>query len=481
MSKRMIGTGLAAAIAVTAAVVAPVTAQAAAPQSAAGRIHADFDGDGYQDVAFAAASATVGGKARAGYVAVVYGSAKGLNLSHRQVISQNTAGIPGVAEADDRFGSGLSAADLDGDGYADLVVGASGEEAGGKRGTLAVVWGGKQGLSGATALASGTRTDTAVGDFDGDGDPDVATPGSLLTGPFSRTTGAAAVSALSLDPVDYRTNALAAGDIDHDGIADLVALNVDNTSDDHSNADSYHRRVVYLRGTAQGLSAPVTLKNEDGSLFRGGERLGIGDVNRDGYGDLVIGRSFTHDIVDDDLLIGGQIGVVYGGAGGPDPAGETVVTQNTPGVPGATEPGDSFGGGISVGDVDGDGYADVATGAFTEDLGDIDDAGQVTVLRGGRGGLTGTGSVAFTQNTARVPGTAERLDFFGVTTSLTDVNRDGRAELFAGATGENGFAGGVWAFRNPGTGPVATGSTAIGAGTLGTTANSANLGSHFAR
>ncbi|MES5821149.1 FG-GAP repeat protein [Streptomyces sp. RG80] len=479
MSKRRIG--LAAAVAVIATVVAPLGAQAAEPHSAASRLHADFDGDGYQDVAVTAAGATVGGKKRAGYVAVVYGSANGLNLAHRQVVSQNTAGILGVAEADDRFGAAISAADLDGDGYADLVVGASGEEAGGRTGSLAVVWGGTQGLSGATAVASGTLSDTAIGDFDGDGDLDVATPRSLLTGPFDRTKGAAAVGELSLDPVDYRTNALAAGDIDHDGIADLVALNVDNTSDDYSNADSYHRRVVYLRGTAQGLSAPVTLKNDDGSLFRGGEQLGIGDVDRDGYGDLVIGRSFTHDVVDDDLLIGGQIGVVYGTEAGPDPSGQTIVTQDSPKVPGATEGGDSFGGGLSVGDVNGDGYADVATGAFTEKLGDVDSAGQVTVLRGGAKGLTGVGSVAFSQNTPKVPGTAERLDFFGSATSLTDVNRDGRAELFVGASGENTFDGGVWAFRNPGTGPTATGSVSFGAGTLGTTPDDAYLGGRFAR
>lgn len=479
MSKRRIG--LAAAVAVIAAVVAPLGAQAAEPRAAASRLHADFDGDGYQDVAFTAAGGTVGGKKRAGYVAVVYGSSKGLNLAHRQVVSQNTAGVPGVAEAGDRFGSGLSSADLDGDGYADLVVGAPGEEAGGRTGSLAVVWGGKKGLSGATAVASGTESGNAIGDFDGDGDLDVATAHSLLAGPFDRTTGAAAVSELSLDPVDYRTNALAAGDIDHDGITDLVALNVDNTSDDYSNADMYHRRVLYLRGTAQGLSAPVTLKNQDGSLFRGGEQLGIGDVNKDGYGDLVIGRSFTHDEVDDDLLIGGQIGVVYGSATGPDPSGEAIVTQDTPKVPGATEGGDSFGGGLSVGDVNGDGYADVATGAFTEDIGETDDAGQVTVVRGGAKGLTGTGSVAFNQNTPKVPGTAERLDFFGAATSLTDVNRDGKAELFVGATGENSFDGGVWAFRNPGTGPTATGSVAIGAGTLGTTPDDAALGGGFAR
>ncbi|MDN0200973.1 FG-GAP-like repeat-containing protein [Streptomyces sp. S.PNR 29] len=487
MSKRRIGRGigLAAAVAVIGAVIAPVTAHAAESRSAATELHDDFNGDGYQDVAFAAPGAKVDGQARAGYVAVVYGSANGLNLTHRQVISQNTAGIPGTAEADDRYGDSLAAGDMNGDGYADLVVGASGEEVAGVAGTgsLAVVWGGPQGLSGATAVATGALAgaQSAIGDFDGDGHLDLATPSSLLTGPFDRTTGAASAAPLRVDTVDYATNTLAAGDVDGDGITDLVALNIDSTDDDYSNPDQYHRRVLYLRGTGQGLSAPVTLKNEDGTDLRGGESLGIGDVDQDGYGDLVIGRSLNHDIVDEDLLIGGQIGVVYGSAAGPDTSREAMITQDSPGVPGATEWGDSFGGGISVGDVNGDGYADVATGAFTEGLGEEYAAGQVTVLRGSGTGLTGAGAVAFNQDTANVPGTAERNDFFGARTALIDTNRDGRAELIVGSPGENLGAGSLWAFPNPGTGPTATGSVSFGAGTLGTVADRAGLGSRIAR
>lgn len=150
-------------------------------------------------------------------------------------------------------------------------------------------------------------------------------------------------------------------------------------------------------------------------------------------------------------------------------------------MPGASEWGDGFGRGISVADVNGDGYADVAAGSPTEGLGGVYGAGQVTVLRGGASGLTGTGAVSFNQDTANVPGTAERNDFFGSSTALVDTNHDGRAELYVGASGENTFDGAVWTFRNPGTGPVASGSTSFGAGTLGTVADDAGLGSTFAR
>lgn len=104
----------------------------------------------------------------------------------------------------------------------------------------------------------------------------------------------------------------------------------------------------------------------------------------------------------------------------------------------------------------------------------------MTVLRGGGSGLTGNGAYSISQNTRNVPGTAEQNDFFGADTNLLDVNGDGRAELFAGATGEN-RDGGVWAFPNPVNTPTATGSFSFGAGTLGTVKSGSSLGRGFAR
>ncbi|MEU4488315.1 VCBS repeat-containing protein [Streptomyces purpurascens] len=495
-SKRRIGRGIgvAAAIAVAAAVTAPVAAHAAtdagAAESAATKLHDDFNGDGYQDLAVSASYGKVNGKSYAGYVAVVYGSAKGIDLAHKQVISQDTPGIPGVAETQDFYGGGLSAGDLDGDGYADLVVGADGESVGEVRsaGTLAVLWGGPKGLTGGTAVATGTEEDRVdslhqtLGDFNDDGHLDLATGNRLLSGPFNRTTGAASSRTLALEPA-YVADDVAAGDVDHDGITDLVALIHDDSDDDMHDPDYKHRRALYLRGTPDGLSKPVELKNPDGTRMRGGESLGIGDVDKDGFADLVIGRSNDGSgevDLDDPLLKGGQIGVVHGSAEGPDTSRTTIITQNTPGVPGDSEWADGFGGNISVGDVNADGYADVSTGSSSEDIGEVYAAGQVTVLRGGTSGLSGNGAYSLSQNTKNVPGEAEQNDFFGADTKLLDVNGDGRAELFAGATGEN-RDGGVWAFPNPVNTPTATGSVSFGAGTLGTVAGSSALGGEFTR
>ncbi|MEU0244731.1 hypothetical protein ABZ192_10425 [Streptomyces sp. NPDC006235] len=82
------------------------------------------------------------------------------------------------------------------------------------------------------------------------------------------------------------------------------------------------------------------------------------------------------------------------------------------------------------------------------------------------------------QNTASVPGTAERNDFFGARTKLLDVNGDGRPEPFVSATGEN-RDGGVWAFLNPVAAPTATGSVSFGAGTHGTGPDGSALDAGF--
>ncbi|MFD5515819.1 FG-GAP-like repeat-containing protein [Streptomyces sp. NPDC127066] len=495
MRRRRFGSrlGLAAAVAVAGAVVGPVSAHAAGTAGAgATSVRADFNGDGYADLAVAAPYGMAGGYASSGYVSVVYGSSKGLDTKHRQLISQDAPGIPDDSESLDFFGWGLSFGDLDGDGYADLVVGAFGEDVGNAQevGTLTVVWGGKAGLSGGTVVATGSMFDqvrprhATVGDFNGDGHLDVASDNRLLTGPFTRTAGAASTGNLVLDTDDVLDNPhevddVAAGDVDHDGVTDLVALI--HTPDEEGPGVGY--RVEYLHGTRQGLSAPVELTRADDTWVPGGSSLGVGDVNKDGYADLVIGRPFGSRGEDsvEPARLGGQVGVVYGSAKGPDVSRTTVINQNTAGVPGVSEKGDRFGSGVSAGDVDGDGYADVAVGAPGEAIGTVASAGAVAVLRGGASGLTGKGAVSFSQNTTGVPGTAEKNDLFGGYTTLTDVNRDGRAELYVSAHGENASIGAVWAFRSTASGPTASGSAAFGPVGLGAPVNNSWFGYGFGR
>ncbi|MFD7242184.1 FG-GAP and VCBS repeat-containing protein [Streptomyces massasporeus] len=94
------------------------------PAVAYGAVPGDVNGDGYRDAVLPAPGANVAGKAEAGAVVVLYGAKSGLSTSRRAVITQNSPGLPGTAGTEDRFGAATATADLNRDGYADLVVGA---------------------------------------------------------------------------------------------------------------------------------------------------------------------------------------------------------------------------------------------------------------------------------------------------------------------------------------------------------------------
>ena len=145
---------LAAAVAVVGAVALPGGAAHASVQAPA---VADFNGDGHADLAVGAPGGTISGKAGAGYVSVVYGATGGVDAARHADFSQNTAGVPGAAEAGDRFGAHVLPVDLNRDGFTDLLVGAPGEDVGSvvDAGMITVLWGGAQGLSTAAAVDTG--------------------------------------------------------------------------------------------------------------------------------------------------------------------------------------------------------------------------------------------------------------------------------------------------------------------------------------
>jgi hypothetical protein len=122
----------------------------------------DFNGDGRDDLAVGAPDEDVNDIVDAGYVQVLRGSSGGLTASGAQALSQTAAGES--AEAGDRFGAALAAGDFNGDGRADLAVGAPDEDVGSvvDAGYLQVLPGSSGGVtaSGAKAFSQTTAGGT---------------------------------------------------------------------------------------------------------------------------------------------------------------------------------------------------------------------------------------------------------------------------------------------------------------------------------
>ena len=330
----------------------------------------DFNGDGFADLAVGAIGEKLAGmKGRGGAVNVIYGTAQGLNAVGNQFWSQNSRGIKGTAEAHDFFGWSLATGDFDGDGFTDLAVGVVDESIGSKfaAGAVNVIYGSAAGLS-------------AVGDQFWSQD----SPG--------------------------------------------------------------------IRGTAE---APDV--EESAELF--GSSLAAGDFDGDGRDDLAVGVPNEDLGATDKTDSTGAVNVIYGSRSGLTAEGNQLWTQDSPGIKGAAEFGDYFGQSLAAGDFDADGFDDLVAGTY-EDLespGYIGDAGSVHVIHGASGGLRAAGNQRFTQRSLGIPGVAAGEMHFGAVLAIGDLDGDGFADLSASA-GVSGQPAGVVVLYGSGEGLSGTGS-----------------------
>ncbi|MGW3986745.1 FG-GAP-like repeat-containing protein [Streptomyces sp. NPDC004830] len=450
-----------------------------APSTAAPAGYADdFNGDGYRDLAVSAPGAVVGGHDQAGAVVIAYGSSSGLQGSRTQVVSQSSSGVPGASEEGDRFGGATAFGDFNNDGYADLAVGAPGEDTtagsgtGEDSGAVTVLWGSKAGLVGGTALSipslaypHGYGSFLTSGDFDGDGqDDDVAIGsqrdnsvfiykgGSIKSGLLGGRTGFAAKSLTEVV-------SLAGGDVNGDGIDDIVVGGHDSDS-----------RELFEQSLYVGLdSSPEPQYAGD---VAHGQTAAVGDVDGDGYADIVTGHPWDQRSSMAGTTLGGNVSLTFGSAEGRDTSRPAVtITQDTRGIPGTSETNDNFGYAVTLNDINGDGKADLAVGTRYESIGAAEATGSITVIPGSSSGLAATSSYTYNQGSAGIPGAAEGGDYFGQAVALTDTNGDGKADLAVGGSGENNMDGAVWSLKGRASGLTTTGAVSFGAGTVGLSTN----------
>jgi hypothetical protein len=379
---------------------------------AAGGLKADFNNDGFADLAVGVAGENLGATGNAGAVNILYGTASGLTGTGSRLFTQDSPGVPGGSEPGDGFGETLAIGDFDGDGFADLAVGVTLEDLGAivDAGAVNVLYGTTGGLTG-TGSQLFTQDSPGVGS--------------------------------SAEGEDAFGGTIAAGDFDGDGFADLAV----GVWRENVGAAANGGAVNVLYGTTGGLTGNGSqFFTQDSPGVSGvvepddevGLALGAGDFNRDRFLDLAVGAP-GEDYGAADR--GGAVNLLPGSAGGLTGNGSQLLTQNSPGVPGVAELGDNFGSAVAVGDFGGDGFVDLAVGG-AEDVGTAEDAGAINVLPGSAGGLTGTGSQLFTRESPGVPGSAQQNDGFGfISLAVGDFDGDGAADLAAGVAGLSAIPG----------------------------------------
>lgn len=338
----------------------------------------DFDGDGRDDLAASAIGRSVSGENNAGVVFVMWGTAGGLSTNSPTVLHQNAAGVHDQAEAFDEFGRALGVGDFDGDGNSDLVVGVEKEDLNGQAdaGALHVFYG-----NGGTATGfSGTNFVSQAG-FAGGAD----IHGALEAG-------------------DLFGASFAAGDFDGDG-DDELAVGVPGEavgSEDDAGA------VNILVGTFLGLThignVIITLDefNPTGGNLSGvateGDEFGFaltsGDYDGDGYYDLLVSaprKTAPSECGSSSVSDAGVIWEIPGSANGLTAIGSELHTQNscmgTANLEGTSREGDRFGFSLASGNFNGDASHDVLVGIRFKDRDNSSNTGAVQIIHGGVDGL----------------------------------------------------------------------------------------------
>jgi Ca2+-binding RTX toxin-like protein len=380
----------------------------------------DVNGDGFDDLIIGASNTDGNGKNLAGQSYLVFGRASGFSANFDLSSLNGTNGftISGI-NAYDRLGSSVSSAgDINGDGLADLIIGASGADVNSQReaGQSYVVFG----------RTSGFAANLNPSSLDG-------TNGFIING---------------IKTFDVSGNSVSsAGDINGDGFDDLI---IGASYADIKNSYSGEGQSYVIFGKSSGFSASLNLSSLNGTNgftinginpfdSSGNSVSSAGDVNGDGFDDLIIGAK---DADRNGIINAGQSYVVFGRASG---FGSSFNLSSLNGTNGFVINGinsfDNSGNSVSsAGDVNGDGFDDLIIGAPNAGINSNFSAAGKSYLIFGRASGFGASFNLSSLDGSKTDGLViNGINFFdnsgGSVSGAGDVNGDGLADLIIGATG----------------------------------------------
>lgn len=435
----------------------------------------DYNGDGFTDLAIGMPGRQVTGGTHGGAVNVIYGSFAGLtttagsNIPAPQFWSQDSSGIPGVAENGDRFGETLACGDFDNDGLGDLAIGVPSEDIGSISGAgmVHVLYG--TSTNGLTASGDQEwNQDTlgipdqveqsdrfgdalAAGDFDGNGCDDlvIGSPHETLSVSGTNFSWAGAVTVIYGDATEGLTstksnfpaaqlwtqNSSFVPDAVEQGDEFGMSLTTGNFNGGNTDLAIGSREGVFIiHGRNGGLSATsgvVIGGNQNvtaqqwtaGSLgfsayepgFYFDLALASGDFDGDGFHDLAMGSQAV--TLSPSLSSAGAVFVVYGSTYGLTTSFKApqMWTEDSTDIAGTAAQNDRFGWAVAAGGYgSGNGLQDdLVIGVPDQQVGSATTAGAINVIYGSTTGLNAANNRVIHQNNTNVPGTAAQFDRFG--------------------------------------------------------------------